>query len=58
MRVTVSEYYKDELLKFMPEEMFDILDEAYFNKKSNVKVPKYLIDKLEKNRYGKSSKMS
>lgn len=44
MKIKVSEYYKDELFRFMPEEMFDLLDEANFNNKCNVKIPKSLIE--------------
>lgn len=50
MKIKVADYYKDELFKFMPEDMFDLLDEAYFNKNITVKVPKYLIEKFETNK--------
>jgi len=43
-RIKVADYYKDEIFRLMPEEMFDLLDEAYFLKKSTVRIPKYLID--------------
>lgn len=55
IRIRISDYYKDDLFKFMHEDMFDLLDEAYFNKKFTVKVPKYLIDQFETNKNGKSS---
>ena len=53
-KIKVADYYKDELFRFMPEEMFDLLDESYFNKKITVKVPKYLIEEFEKNKNNQS----
>lgn len=50
MKIKVSDYYRDELFKFMPEDMFDLLDEAYFMEKSTVEVPENLIEQFEKNK--------
>lgn len=48
--IKISDYYKDELFRFMPEYMFDILDKAWFFKRNTVRVPKYLIDQFETNK--------
>lgn len=53
-KVNVSDYYKDELFKFMPEEMFSLLDEAYFKKESKVWIPGILLEEFEKNKNTKS----
>jgi|GEM_PF-6252027 hypothetical protein len=50
MRVSVSEYYQTDLFRLMPEDMFDLLDEAYFYKRPKVKIPDRLIETFEKNK--------
>jgi hypothetical protein len=49
-KVKVSDYYKDELFRFMPEEMFALLDEAYFHKQKEVWIPDILLDEFENNK--------
>lgn len=56
-KIKVADYYQNDLFKFMPEEMFNILDEAYFLKKLTVKVPKELIDEFENNKNGRPNQM-
>lgn len=50
MKIKVSDYYRDELFKFMPEDMFNLLDEAYFWKETTVKLPDNLIEEFNKNK--------
>ena len=48
--VHVEDYYQDELFKYIPEDMFDILDEAYFYKKEYIWIPRYLIEEFNHNK--------
>ena len=49
-RIRVSDYYKDELFRFMPEAMFDLIDEAWFNGKVRIFVPDHLMNEFNKNK--------
>lgn len=50
MKIIVEEYYQNDLFRYMPEDMFEILDEAYFRKKVRVDVPDFLIQQFNDNR--------
>lgn len=50
IRVYVEDYYQQELFRFIPEDMFDLLDEAYFWKNSTVKIPEILIEEFKYNK--------
>ena len=52
-KIKVSDYYRDELFRLMPEDMFDILDEAYFLKKTEVVIPDNLIVEFNNNKLEK-----
>lgn len=49
-KIKILDYYQNELFKSMPEDMFNLIDEAYFNKQTTVKIPKNLIEEFEKNK--------
>lgn len=55
MKVIVEEYYQNDLFKFMPEDMFDLLDEAYYYKKVRVDIPDYLLEDFENNKRNNGS---
>jgi len=46
----VDDYYQDELFKFIPESMFEILDKAYYMKNHYCWIPDVLIDQYHSNK--------
>jgi len=48
--VKVDDYYQDDLFKFVPEPMFEILDEAYYYKRPYCWIPDYMIDEFNSNK--------
>lgn len=48
--IEVNKYYSDKFFKSMPEVLFDILDEAYFRKKTWVRIRKTLMNQFENNK--------
>lgn len=48
VKIKVADFYQPELLKYVPEDMFDLLDEANYYNRKFVKVPYYLFEEYLK----------
>ena len=38
IKINVAEFYRPELMKYLPEDMFDLLDEAHYYRKVNIRI--------------------